>query len=167
MGFLTGAAALLITFVGIELRSSAPLVRLGIFRLGSQRVTNMAALLTGAGILAVFYFISLYFQLVLHYSAIRTGFAYLPMALMLVVAAGIAGTLVTRFGFRSVLVTGLAVTAAGLAILIRVPIDGVYPVDVLPASLIIATGLGFTFVPLTIAAVQDVEHWETDWPPGS
>lgn len=161
LGFLGGATVLLATFVVIELRSSAPLMRLGILRLGGQRITNIAALLTGAGMLSVFYFISLYFQLVLHYSALRTGFAYLPMALMLVVSAGVAGALVTRWGFRSVLIAGLAVTAAGLAILIRVPIDGVYPLDVLPASLIISIGLGFTFVPLTIAAVQGVEQWET------
>jgi MFS family permease len=161
LGFLAGAAALLAAFIVIELRSSAPLVRLGIFRLSSQRVTNIAALLTGAGMLAVFYFISLYFQLVLHYSALRTGFAYLPMALWLVVTAGVAGALVTRLGFRSVLITGLAVTAAGLAMLIRVPVDGIYLLDVLPASLIISTGLGFTFVPLTIAAVQGVGQGET------
>lgn len=157
-GFLSGAGVLLATFAVIELRSSAPLVRLGIFRVGSQRVTNIAALLAGAGMLAVFYFISLYFQLVLHYSAIRTGFAYLPLALMIVVSAGVAGAVVTRLSFRAVLITGLAVAAAGLAILVRVPVDGVYPIDVLPALLIIAMGLGFTFVPLNIAAVQGVEH---------
>jgi EmrB/QacA subfamily drug resistance transporter len=161
LGYLGGTAALLAGFVMIELRSSAPLVRLGIFRLESQRVTNIAALITGAGMLAMFYFISLYLQLVLHYSALRTGLAYLPMALWLVLSAGIAGTLVTRLGYRSVLTAGLAVTAAGLAILIRVPVDGIYPLDILPASLIMSTGLGLTLVPLTIAAVQGVEQSET------
>ncbi|HEX6510014.1 MAG TPA: MFS transporter [Chloroflexota bacterium] len=161
IGFIGAAAILIAAFIVIELRSPDPLVRLSIFRMRSLSVANMAGFLTGAGMFAMFFFISLYLQLVLHYSAIKTGFAYLPLALMIIVAAGVAGALVTRFGFKPILVGGLGLAAIGLGLLTQIRVHGLYQLDVLPASLVIAAGLGFTFVPLTIAAVQGVKPEET------
>jgi predicted MFS family arabinose efflux permease len=160
LGSVAGAAVLLAVFVVIERRSSAPLVRLGIFRSASLRIANAAALLTGAAMFSLFYFLSLYLQLVLDYSPLTTGFAYLPMALMVAISGVIAGGVVTRLGFKRVLVTGLGLVAFGLALLTQIRVDGVYPLDVLPASLTIAAGLGFTLVALTIAAMQGVDQTE-------
>lgn len=160
IGFLSGAAVLLAAFIAIELRAQDPLARLGIFRIRSLSVTNAAGLLTGSALFAMFYFISLYLQEVLHFSALQTGFAYLPLAFGIIVSAGVAAALVTRFGFKLVLVSGLGLSAIGLFWLTQIRVNGVYPVDVLPAALTIAVGLGLTFVPLTIAAVQGVKQAE-------
>lgn len=156
VGFLGAAAILIAAFIVIERRSAAPLVRLGIFGLRSLAVSDGAGLLTGAAMFAMFFFISLYLQEVLHFSALKAGFAYLPMALGIAVSAGIAAPLVTRFGLKPVLSFGLLLAGTGLALLTRLPVHGSYSTDVLPAALIIAFGLGLTFVPLTIAAVQGV-----------
>jgi EmrB/QacA subfamily drug resistance transporter len=158
--FLSGAAALLVTFIVIELRSRDPLVRLGIFRIRSLSVTNMAGLLAGAGMFAMFYFISLYLQEVLGYSALKAGFAYLPMAFGIIVSAGLASVLVTRFGFKPILAGGLILAGLGLFWLTQIRVHGTYVQDVLLPSLTIAFGLGLTFVPLTIAAVQGVKRSE-------
>jgi EmrB/QacA subfamily drug resistance transporter len=160
IGFLTGAAVLLAAFIAIELRASEPLVRLGIFRLRSLTITNAAGLLTGSAMFAMFFFISLYLQNVLGYSALDTGFAYLPMAVGIIVAAGTAAPLVTRFGFKPILIAGLIMASIGLAMLARLPVHGAYWSDVFPAVAIIALGLGLTFVPLTIASVQGVSQGE-------
>lgn len=160
IGFLGGAAVLLAAFIAIELRTRNPLVRLGIFRIRSLSVTNMAGLLTGSALFAMFYFISLYLQEVLNFSALQAGFAYLPMAFGIIVSAGVAAALVTRFGFKPILVSGLFLGAVGLFWLTQIRVHGIYPVDVLPPALTIAVGLGLTFVPLTIAAVQGVKQSE-------
>jgi EmrB/QacA subfamily drug resistance transporter len=160
IGFLAGAAILLAIFIAWELRSGDPLVRLGIFRIRSLSVTNVAGLLAGAGMFAMFYFISLYLQEVLAYSALKAGFAYLPMAFGIIVSAAVAAVLVTRFGFKPILAGGLILVGLGLFWLTQIRVHGTYPQDVLPPSLTIAIGLGLVFVPLTIAAVQGVERSE-------
>lgn len=160
IGFLAGAAVLLAAFVAIELRSADPLVRLGIFRSRSLSATNGAGLLTGAAMFAMFFFISLYLQDVLHYSALKAGFAYLPLALGIIVSAGIASVLVTRFGFKPILISGMLLATIGLFWLTQIRVHGTYPVDVLGPAVTIAVGLGLTFVPLTIAAVQGVDRSE-------
>jgi EmrB/QacA subfamily drug resistance transporter len=160
IGFLAGAAILLAIFIAWELRSGDPLVRLGIFRIRSLSVTNVAGLLAGAGMFAMFYFISLYLQEVLAYSALKAGFAYLPMAFGIIVSAAVAAVLVTRFGFKPILAGGLILVGLGLFWLTQIRVHGTYPQDVLAPSLTIAIGLGLVFVPLTIAAVQGVERSE-------
>jgi len=160
LGFMAGAAILLAAFIAIELRSRDPLVRLGIFRIRSLSVTNVSGLLAGAAMFAMFYFISLYLQEVLGYSPLKTGFAYLPLAFGIILSAGGASVLVTRFGFKPILAGGLILAGLGLFWLTQIRVDGTYLQDVLPPSLAIAFGLGLTFVPLTIAAVQGVERSE-------
>jgi sugar phosphate permease len=109
----------------------------------------------------MFFFISLYMQQVLGYSAIKAGLSYLPLAGGIIVSAGIASSLVTKVGFKPVLTTGLVLTAIGLVWFSQVTVDGSYLGDILFPSLIAAVGLGFAFVPMTIAAVSGVEPHET------
>jgi Na+/melibiose symporter-like transporter len=108
----------------------------------------------------MFFFISLYMQQVLGYSAIKSGLSYLPLAGGIIVSAGIASGLVTKFGFKPILILGLVLTAIGLVWFSQVDVGGSYLGDILFPSLIAAVGLGFAFVPMTIAAVAGVEPHE-------
>jgi len=160
IGLLAGSALLMVVFVIAELRSDAPLVPFHIFRLRTLTGANVVGLLVGASLFSMFFFISLYMQQVLGYSPIKSGFSYLPLALTIILAAGIASQLVTRLGFKPVLLTGLAFIAAGLVWFSQVSVGGGYVTDVLGPSILAAIGLGFSFVPVTIAAVAGVEEQE-------
>jgi EmrB/QacA subfamily drug resistance transporter len=155
------AVALLIGFVAIERRTRAPLVPLpGIFRHRSITGINVTALLIAMALFSMFFFISLYMQQVLGYDALEAGLAYLPLAVGIIVSAGIASQLVTRYGVRPVLIVGLLLTAVGLLWFSQISVGGSYVGDILFPSLISAFGLGFAFVPMTIAAVAGVEAHE-------
>jgi len=117
-------------------------------------------LLVAAALFSMFFFISLYLQQVLGFDALQTGLGYLPLAGGIIVSAGIASTLVTRFGVRPVLVAGLLLTAIGLLWFSQISVDGSYLTDILGPSIVSAFGLGFAFVPMTIAAVAGVEPHE-------
>jgi MFS family permease len=144
----------------IELRSKAPLVPFRIFRLRTLTGANVVGLLLGASLFSMFYFISLYMQQVLGYSAIHAGLSYLPLAVTIIVAAGLGGQLVTRFGFKPILAAGMLFVAAGLLWFSQVSVGGGFLTDILGASLLAAVGLGFGFVTSTIAAVSGVEERE-------
>jgi EmrB/QacA subfamily drug resistance transporter len=156
VGLLAGAVALIGIFVAIELRSKAPLVPFRIFRLRTLTGANVVGLLLGASLFSMFYFISLYMQQVLGYSAIEAGLSYLPLAVTIIVAAGIGGQLVTRFGFKPILALGMTFVAAGLVYWSQVSVGGGFFADILGPSLLAAMGLGFGFVTSTIAAVAGV-----------
>src|SRR4051794_21631278 len=156
IGLLAISAALLAAFVVIERRAPAPLVPFRIFRLRTLTGANVVGLLVGASLFSMFFFISLYMQQVLGYSAIKAGLSYLPLALTIIVSAGIASQLVTRVGYKPVLMTGMAFIAAGLIWFGQVSVGGGYVSDILGPSLLAAVGLGFSFVPVTIAAVAGV-----------
>src|SRR5215210_6615225 len=160
VSLLALSAALIGIFVAIELRSKAPLVPFRIFRLRTLTGANVVGLLLGASLFSMFYFISLYMQQVLGYSAIHAGLSYLPLAVTIIVAAGIGGQLVTRFGFKPILAAGLAFVAIGLAWFSQVSLGGGFLTDILGPSLLAAIGLGFGFVTSTIAAVAGVEERE-------
>jgi EmrB/QacA subfamily drug resistance transporter len=160
LGMIAGALALLAAFVAIELRSPAPLVPFRIFRLRTLTGANVVGLLTGASLFSMFFFISLYMQNVLGFSAIKAGLSYLPLAITIILAAGIASQLVTKVGFKPVMAAGMGFVAAGLAWFSQISADGSYLGDVLFPSLLAAVGLGFSFVPVTIAAVSGVEDRE-------
>ena len=131
-----------------------PLVPFDIFRLQTLRGADVVGLLIGMSLFSMFFFISLYLQQVLGYDALKAGFAYLPLALTIIVSAGAASQLVTRVGFKPTLIGGLLLIAAGLLWFSRVSAPGgTYLGDVLFPSLLAAMGLGFAFVPVTIAAV--------------
>lgn len=154
------ALGLLAAFVAIEGRQRDPLVPFGIFRLRTLRGANLVGVLVGMALFSMFFFISLYLQLVLGMDALEAGLAYLPLALTIIVAAGIASNLVTRLGFKPMLIVGALFVAAGLAWFSQVSPDGSYGVDVLGPSILAAIGLGFSFVPVTIAAVTGIEPQE-------
>lgn len=160
IGLLAVAAALIAAFVAVERRSDSPLVPFGIFRLRTLTGANVIGVLTGASLLSMFFFISLYMQQVLGYSAIKAGLSYLPLALTIILTAGVASQLVTRVGFKPVLAAGLTLIAAGLLWFSQVSVGGGFTADVLGPSLLAAAGLGFAFVPQTIAAVAGVADRE-------
>src|SRR5919206_227953 len=151
--------ALLGAFVGIELRSKAPLVPFRVFRLRTLTGANVVGILLGASLFSMFFFISLYMQQVLGYSAIHAGLSYLPLAVTIIIAAGLGGQLVTRFGFKPILAAGMLFVALGLVWFSQVSVGGGFLTDILGPSLLAAIGLGFGFVTSTIAAVSGVgEH---------
>jgi len=160
LGMVGGALAILAAFVAIELRSPAPLVPFRIFRLRTLTGANVVGLLTGASLFSMFFFISLYMQNVLGYSAIKAGLSYLPLAVSIILAAGIASVLVTKVGFKPVMAIGMGLVAAGLAWFSQISVDGSFLGDVLFPSLLAAVGLGFSFVPVTIAAMSGVQDRE-------
>ncbi len=113
IGLLALALALLVAFVAIESRTEKPLMPLSVFKLQTLRGSNVAGLLIGMSLFSMFFFISLYLQQVLGYEPLKAGFAYLPLALTIIVSAGVASQLVTKIGFKPVLVTGPAVRGGG------------------------------------------------------
>ncbi|MBV9309719.1 MAG: MFS transporter, partial [Solirubrobacterales bacterium] len=147
-------------FIVIELRSAAPLVPFRIFRLRTLTGANVVGILLGASLFSMFFFISLYMQQVLGYSAIHAGLSYLPLALTIIVAAGVGGQLVTRFGFKPVLAAGMLFVALGLLWFSGISVGGGFLTDILGPSLLAAMGLGFGFVTSTIAAVSGVNARE-------
>jgi predicted MFS family arabinose efflux permease len=160
IGVLAAAALLLTGFVVIERRSSAPLVPFAFFRNPNVRAADVTMLATGAAVIGLFYFLSLYLQKVLGYSAIKAGTSQLPLAVGVILAAGVASPLVARVGIRTVLIAGLTLFAGGLVWFAQLPVQGAYLSDVLGPSLLIALGLGLAFVPITILSVTGVEDRE-------
>jgi EmrB/QacA subfamily drug resistance transporter len=158
---LAGAAVLLLAFLAIERRQQYPLMPFSIFRLRTLRGANIVGLLIGMSLFSMFFFISLYLQNVLHYSPIKTGVSYLPLAVGIIVSAGVASQLVTRLGFKPPLIAGLLLVAGALLWFSQVPAaGGTFAADILAPSLLAAFGLGFAFVPVTIAAVTGTEPGE-------
>jgi MFS family permease len=145
--------ALLAVFAFVEARQRAPLVPFSIFRLRTLTASNVVGLLVGMSLFSMFFFVSLYMQQVLQFDALKTGFAYLPLALTIMVSAGIASQLVTKFGFKPILVTGLLFVFAGLMWFTQISVGGSFVGDVLFPSLLAAVGLGFSFVSVTLGAV--------------
>jgi EmrB/QacA subfamily drug resistance transporter len=157
---LAVSVALLGAFVAIERRSRAPLVPFRIFRLRTLTGANVVGVLLGASLFSMFFFISLYMQQVLGYSPIHAGLSYLPLAVTIIVAAGLGGQLVTRFGFKPILAFGMLSVSLGLAWFSQVSVGGGFVSDILGPSLLAAVGLGFGFVTSTIAAVSGVKERE-------
>jgi EmrB/QacA subfamily drug resistance transporter len=151
-GELAGAGVLLAAFVLNELRQRAPLAPLSIFRINGLGFSNVTQLVAFAGFLALFFFLTLYMQNVLGYSAIETGLAYLPLCFAVAVSAGVSSQLIARVGTRPLIVVGAVVAAGGLYWLSRIPVDGSYVADLLPGLLILAFGAGGVFVGVTTAA---------------
>jgi EmrB/QacA subfamily drug resistance transporter len=153
---LAVGAVALISFIGIERTSAAPLLPPRLLRIGTVATSNTVMLLTGAAMLGLFYFLSLYEQVVLGYGAVAAGLSQLPMALALVAAAGLAAVIVKQIGTRATLASGLVVLAGGLAWFGAATAHGSFATDVLGASVIVGIGLGIAFVPLTDLAVTGV-----------
>jgi EmrB/QacA subfamily drug resistance transporter len=160
IGLLAISVALLAAFVVTERRAAAPLMPFSIFRVRTVAGANVVGLLIGASLFSMFFYISLYMQQVLGYSAIHAGLSYLPLALSIIISAGIASQLVTKIGFKSVLAVGMALIAAALIWFSQISVHGSFLSDILGPSILAAIGLGFAFVTSTIAAVSGIAEHE-------
>ena len=156
IGLLATSAALVIGFVVIELRSKAPLLPLGIFRLRTLSASNLSGFLLAGSLFSQFFLLTLYMQQVLHYSALKTGVAYIALTLTIIVMAGLAQALSTRFGVRPVLAVGMFVAAGAIALYAQLPVHGQYFWDLFPAFLLSGLGLAFAFIPMSIGALTGV-----------
>jgi EmrB/QacA subfamily drug resistance transporter len=150
--------ALLVAFVAIERHASRPLVPLQIFSSRVLTAANVVVFMLGSSVFAMWYFVSLYLQQVLGYSPLRAGIAFLPMPLAIVAASTVAGRAAARVGAGRILAGGMGLIAIGMVLFARVAADGTYLGDVLLPAVITATGIGFAFVPVTIAATTGVER---------
>ena len=150
--------ALIVTFFVIESRSKAPLLPLRIFKLRTLTASNVSGLLMGGAIFAQFFLLTLYMQEVLHYSALKTGVAYIGLTLTIIVFSTVAQALVTRVGVRWVLPAGLALTTVALVLFAQLPVDGSYFADLFPAFMISGLGLALAFVPMSIGGLTGVRQ---------
>jgi EmrB/QacA subfamily drug resistance transporter len=161
IALLAISLTLIAVFVVLEQRSREPLVPFRIFRIRTITGSNLVGLLVGAALFAMFFFLSRYMQEVLGYSALKAGLSYLPLAVAIIVSAGIASVLVTRFGFKPILLAGMGLVTIALLWFGQVPVSGSYVSDLLGPMLIAAFGLGFAFVPVTIGAMSGVSEDES------
>lgn len=153
---LSGAVLLLGAFVLIERAVKVPLVRLGIFRMRHLTGANLVMLAVMGGLFGTFFFTSIYVQNILGFTAIETGLAFLPMTITIILFSGLAQQLLARVSPRSLGLAGMITSAVGLLMLRGIDADGSYWTDLLPGILVIAAGLGLTFVPLTLIATSGV-----------
>jgi EmrB/QacA subfamily drug resistance transporter len=160
IGFFAAAAALLAGFVLREARAQDPLMPLSIFRLRTLVGANIAGLILGTVLFSMFLMLTLYMQQVLGYSPLKTGVSYLAVAGTAIIWSAVSAQLVTRVGVKRVLVVGMAFLTAGLLYFTQVSVDGSYASDLLPGFLVIAVGMGFSFVPISIAALAGVKPAE-------
>jgi EmrB/QacA subfamily drug resistance transporter len=158
VSLLAGSAALLLAFIVIELRSRSPLLPLRIFRLRTLSAANASIAIVGAVAFSEFFVLTQYLQDVLHYSAVESGVAFAAFALTVVVASNVAQAIVGRLGVRATLTAGLIASAVSVGLLTRLPVHGSYFWDLFPAFVLGGAGMGFSFVPVTIAGLSGVER---------
>jgi EmrB/QacA subfamily drug resistance transporter len=162
IGLLSAAAVLMVVFLGIESRVSSPLVPLRLFKLRNVATANVVGIFWAAGMFAWFFLSALYLQLVLGYSPLRVGLAFLPSNLIMgVFSLGLSAKLVLRFGLRLPLAAGLSLAAVGLLLFARAPVDGHFLADVLPSMILLGFGAGMAFNPVLLAAMSDVAPEES------
>jgi EmrB/QacA subfamily drug resistance transporter len=157
LGLLGAAVVLLAAFIAIESRVRHPLMPLGLFKLRSVSVANVVGVLWAAAMFAWFFISALYMQLVLAYTPMQIGLAFLPAnVIMAVFSLGLSAKIVMRFGIRKPLAVGLWLAAIGLALFARAPVDGSFVADVLPGMMLLGLGAGMAFNPLLLAAMSEV-----------
>jgi MFS family permease len=161
LGLLALAGLLLAVFLVIEARVASPLVPLRLFRLHNIVVSNVVGILWAGAMFAWFFLSALYLQLVLGYSPMEVGLAFLPGNLIMgAMSIGLSARLVMRFGIRLPLAVGLTLAGVGLLLFARAPVDGNFVVDVLPSMILLGLGAGMAFNPVLLAAMSDVEPAE-------
>jgi len=160
LGFLAGSLVLLAGFGAWERRHPEPLMRFGLLRTKTVAGANVAGFILGTALFSMFLMLTLYMQQVLGYSAMKTGVAYLAVAGTAILTSTVAAQLVTRIGVKPVMVTGMVFMTAGLVYFTQVSVHGSYVADLLPGFLLIAVGIGFAFVPISIAALAGVQPAE-------
>jgi EmrB/QacA subfamily drug resistance transporter len=161
LGLLAVAGGLLAAFFVIEAFVQSPLVPLRLFRLRNIVVSNSVGILWAGAMFAWFFLSALYLQLVLGYSPLEVGLAFLPGNLIMgAMSIGLSAKLVMRFGIRLPLAVGLTLAGTGLLLFARAPVDGNFVVDVLPSMILLGLGAGMAFNPVLLAAMSDVEPTE-------
>jgi EmrB/QacA subfamily drug resistance transporter len=160
LGVGAAAIALLASFVWWEQRHAEPLMRFGILRTKTVAGANVGGLILGTATFSMFLMLTLYMQQVLGFSPMETGVGYLPVAVGAIVWSGVAAQLTTRIGVKPVLVTGMIALTGGLLYFTQVSVDGSYLADLLPGFLLVGVGLGFSFVPISIAALAGIRAKE-------
>jgi EmrB/QacA subfamily drug resistance transporter len=162
LGLLGAAVVLLAVFVAIEARVRAPLVPLGIFRLRNLTTANGIGILSAAAMFAAFFFSTLYLQLVLGYSPLQVGLAFLPQSLIMAACSlGLSARLVMRFGIKPPMITGLLLMTVALLLFARAPVDGSFIIDLLPSMILLGLGAGIGFNPIFLAAMSEVPQEES------
>jgi EmrB/QacA subfamily drug resistance transporter len=156
VAFLLIAVALLVTFVVIELRSKNPLLPMRIILERTRGGSYLASFLTGAGLMGMFLFLTYYFQGSLHYSALKSGFAFLPFSAGIIVAAGVASKILPKVGPRWIMVVGLGGASLGMFWLTQIGVNTSFAAHVLPAEILISLGMGLAFVALSSTALHGV-----------
>ena len=157
IALLVGAAVLMGTFTAIELRTKHPLLPLRVVLDRNRGGSYLASLLVGSAMLGTFLFLTYFFQGTLHYSALKTGFAFLPFSGGIIIGAGLASRLLPRIGPRALMITGLALAAGGLVWFTGLTADTSYLTHVLPPEILVSLGMGMTFVPMSSTALIGVE----------
>jgi EmrB/QacA subfamily drug resistance transporter len=160
LAFFAAAVVLLVGFVAWEQRHPEPLMRFGILRIKTVTGANVAGFILGTATFSLFLMLTLYMQQVLGYSAMKTGVAYLAVAGTAIFTSALAAQLVTKIGVKPVLLVGMSSLTAGLLYFTQVSVSGSYVGDLLPGFLLVALGLGFSFVPISIAALAGIQPAE-------
>jgi EmrB/QacA subfamily drug resistance transporter len=159
---LAAAAALLALFIIVESRVRSPLMPLGLLRLRNVATANVVGVLWAAAMFGWFFLSALYLQLVLGYSPLLVGLAFLPANLVMgVLSVAVSAKLVMRFGIKPPLAAGLLLAAMGLVLFARAPVGGSFVIDVLPSMILLGVGAGIAFNPVLLAAMSDVAPEES------
>ncbi|NQD36797.1 MFS transporter [Permianibacter sp. IMCC34836] len=162
ISLLALAVVLLLSFLAIESRVAQPLMPLALFRLRNVAVSNVVGVLWAAAMFAWFFISALYMQLVLQYSPMQVGLAFLPANLIMAAfSLGLSAKIVMRFGIRGPLAFGLLLAGVGLALFARAPVNGVFLADILPGMVLSGIGAGIALNPVLLAAMSDVEQSES------
>lgn len=162
IGLILSSIVLFIIFIVIQKVKTEPLVPLGIFSRPNLSVANIVMALLAGSWIPLWFFLNLYLQQVLKFSALNSGLALLPMTIaIMILMVGVTGRLVGKYGFKSLLVVGLLILTGSLIWFSQVPVDGSFLVHVLPASILAATGMSLAYIPGTIASMSGAKPEET------
>ena len=161
IAFLLASVVLLVTFVLIEKRVKNPLMPLRVVTDRNRGGSYLGSLVVGAGLFSMFLFLGLYLQVILGYTPLRSGFAFLPFTAGIIVFAGVASQLLPKFGPRALMVPGLIASSAGMLMIARITPETSYTTHVLPALLIMSSGMALVFIPLTSTSLHGVSNHDT------
>ena len=159
--FLVAAVVLLLIFVLIEMRVKNPLMPLRVVTERNRGGSYLGSLVVGAGLFSMFLFLGLYLQVILGYSPLKSGFAFLPFTAGIIVFAGIASTLLPKVGPRPLMVTGLVSASIGMLFMTRITPETSYATHVLPSLLVMSSGMALVFIPLTSTSLHGVSNHDT------
>ena len=159
--FLVAAVVLLVMFVLIEMRVKNPLMPLRVITERNRGGSYLGSLVVGAGLFSMFLFLGLYLQVILGYTPLKSGFAFLPFTGGIIVFAGIASQLLPKVGPKRLMVPGLIAAGIGLLMLTQITPDTSYVTHVLPSLLIMSSGMALVFIPLTSTSLHAVSHDDT------